>query len=158
MSDRICLMNSARIEQVGSPLELYGHPKTLFAARFFGESNLFEGQLVRSGDRLAVEGEWGRALLGDQSQAVGIGERTTAMVRPEHVRILPDGSTDGENTFAATVEQVIFNGGISKCYLRDESGRQIIVTHLTNAAGPQVRVGDRVHTRWDAAAMILLAN
>ena len=158
MSDRICLMNNARIEQVGSPLELYGSPRTLFAARFFGESNLFEGQLVRSGRQLAVEGEWGRIVLGNEDQSMAVGDRAIAMIRPERVRLLPGGADECDNTVPATVEQVIFNGGVSKCYLRDESGHPIIVTHLTDAAGPQLSAGDQVRAGWDANATVLLAT
>ncbi|OUL95001.1 ABC transporter ATP-binding protein, partial [Paraburkholderia hospita] len=45
LSDRICLMNQARIEQVGTPADLYDRPATRFAAGFIGHSNLLEGEL-----------------------------------------------------------------------------------------------------------------
>ena len=46
MSDRICLMNNSRIEQIGSPAELYFSPRSVFAADFIGESNLLDGQVA----------------------------------------------------------------------------------------------------------------
>ena len=47
MSDRICLMNDGRIEQLGSPAELYFRPRTLFVADFLGESNLLPARVER---------------------------------------------------------------------------------------------------------------
>ena len=46
MSDRICLMNEGRIEQIGSPADLYFQPNSIFAADFLGESNLFAGKVI----------------------------------------------------------------------------------------------------------------
>src|SRR6218665_2847284 len=56
MSDRICLMNGGKIEQSGSPRELYLRPRTLFVADFLGESNLFAGVVTEvQGDEVRVE-------------------------------------------------------------------------------------------------------
>ncbi len=46
LSDRICLMNRARIEQVDTPQDLYFHPRSLFAADFLGDSNILAGRLA----------------------------------------------------------------------------------------------------------------
>ena len=55
MSDRICLMNDGRIEQIGTPQDLYFRPRTLFAADFLGESNLLAGVVERvDGDEVDV--------------------------------------------------------------------------------------------------------
>ena len=47
MSDRIVLMNEGRFEQIGTPGEIYDHPKTSFVARFIGTANIFSGQVKR---------------------------------------------------------------------------------------------------------------
>ena len=78
MSDRICVMNHGRIEQIASPAEIYEHPKTRFVAEFMGRSNLLQGEMREDGAfycgdlRLPLEGK------GEIGSA-------TAMIRPERI-------------------------------------------------------------------------
>ncbi|PFO11434.1 polyamine ABC transporter ATP-binding protein, partial [Bacillus thuringiensis] len=65
LSDRICLMNQARIEQIGTPAQLYDRPATRFAADFLGHSNLLDGVVERLAD--------GRVALRVGSRLVPIG-------------------------------------------------------------------------------------
>ena len=87
MADRIAVMNDGRIEQLGTPEEIYRRPRSRFVADFIGDSNFFE----------ATVGEGG-ALLADGSKvpcAGGAGQ-ATVMVRPEAIRLSPsEGSLAG---------------------------------------------------------------
>ncbi len=78
ISDRIALMNVGTVEQVGTPLELYYHPKTEFVARFLGLSNILE-----------LEAENGRACLGGLCFNVGKEGRVRLFFRPESVYVKP---------------------------------------------------------------------
>ncbi|MGP1614127.1 MAG: ABC transporter ATP-binding protein [Pollutimonas bauzanensis] len=84
MSDRICLMSNARIEQVDTPNNIYLRPKSLFAARFIGESNILSGD-VRSNGRGGFELDCGgfRVPIDGGYQA---GSHIDLLIRPEHVR------------------------------------------------------------------------
>src|SRR6478752_4551822 len=66
LSDRIAVFNNGRIEQVGTPKDLYDKPETLFVAKFIGESNLFDSQ--RAGELIVVRPE--RLLMFDQTASV----------------------------------------------------------------------------------------
>src|SRR5690606_31885849 len=77
MSDRICLMNQARIEQIGTPRELYDRPASRFAAQFLGHSNILDGE-VRDG-RLQWQGE--SLPLPDAQGALD--SKAALLVRPE---------------------------------------------------------------------------
>jgi iron(III) transport system ATP-binding protein len=87
MSDRILLLNEGRIEQQGTPQQMYGSPATLFTADFMGSNNRLTGRVaeVRDGDAL-LQGEgfalWGTAIRGATSGGNG-----TAMIRLERIRI-----------------------------------------------------------------------
>jgi ABC-type Fe3+/spermidine/putrescine transport system ATPase subunit len=65
MSDRICLMNNSRIEQIGSPADLYFSPRSVFAADFIGESNLLDAQVVAiDGTEVTLNWRGGRLAQG----------------------------------------------------------------------------------------------
>src|SRR5476649_2461030 len=84
LSDRICLMNQARIEQVGTPQEIYERPATAFAADFIGISTIFHG--VRDQHTLRTEeGEF--ALPDNAPRGIGNGAAAALVIRPEHIRV-----------------------------------------------------------------------
>ncbi|MBV9754601.1 MAG: ABC transporter ATP-binding protein [Hyphomicrobiales bacterium] len=93
MSDRVTVMRSGRIEQIGTAEELYHSPANTFVARFLGESNLIPGEVidVTSGKaRLSVPG-FERPLVGRAAAGVGKGMKAAAMIRPENIRPRPGG-------------------------------------------------------------------
>ncbi len=94
ISDRILLLNNGKIEQQGTPQEMYGSPSTLFTAEFMGSNNRLEGKVteVRDG-RARIEGR-GWALWGKAGEGVTQGQDGTAVIRVEQVRLAddPDGN------------------------------------------------------------------
>lgn len=81
ISDRILLLNNGKIEQQGTPQEMYGSPSTLFTAEFMGSNNRLEGKVteVRDG-RARIEGR-GWALWGKAGEGVSAGQDGTAVIR-----------------------------------------------------------------------------
>jgi len=93
MSDRILLLNNGRIEQQGTPEEMYGNPSTLFTADFMGSNNRLTGRVTEVRDGAArVQGD-GWALWGLARQSTRAGAEGTAMIRLERIR-LADGPGD----------------------------------------------------------------
>jgi multiple sugar transport system ATP-binding protein len=93
MADRIVVMHDGRIEQIGTPLELYDHPGNLFVAQFIGSPamNVVNGTVRRGGGAAYVEVAGGvrwplDTAPGAEGQAVAYG------VRPEHLTLAPDGN------------------------------------------------------------------
>ena len=87
MSDRIAVMNRGRVEQVGSPEEVYERPATTFVAGFIGVSNLMPAVVSRPGQ---VKLESGPEVPGN-TDGIGPGEGCYAVVRPEKLRVEPVG-------------------------------------------------------------------
>ena len=87
ISDRILLLNNGVIEQQGTPQEMYGSPKTLFAAEFMGSNNRLHGTVsALENGRARIEGaSW--ALWGMAGEGVSVGEEATAVIRVERLRI-----------------------------------------------------------------------
>ena len=94
MSDRIVLLNGGRIEQMGTPDELYFQPRSLFAAQFLGDSNILGGKVRGNGpDGFGRDGFGPQRSPARSSSVVSEGEAVKVMVRPENVTMLADGAT-----------------------------------------------------------------
>ncbi len=103
MADRIVVMNAGRVEQVGTPLELYDTPANLFVADFIGSPsmNFIRGTLQQDAAGMAVVGDDGTRLRVPESLAGRAGQKVVYGVRPEHF-VLAQGDAGAE----ATVEVV----------------------------------------------------
>lgn len=152
MSDRVAVMNAGRIEQVGSPKELYEEPASAFVANFVGESNRFAGRLVKlAGGMGAVAVTNGPPLHGRTANqaAPGLGNPATLIVRPEMV------SLSMHPTAGAALEGVItdltYAGSSWSCSVAIANGSSIVARVPTERlGGPALTLGDRVGVSWRA--------
>lgn len=153
MSDRIAVMRDGRIEQVGTPRDLYERPVNEFVANFIGESNLLEGHLQRRDGRsfLVTDGDWWIALPSvDDVQA---GARITASLRPERIVV---GETKGENTTEGVIEEVIYVGEATKFRVRVRGERYLTVKQPSRLETMRWQRGDRITLSWRAEDMVVL--
>ncbi|GAA0588130.1 ABC transporter ATP-binding protein [Actinomadura livida] len=116
LADRVVVLRSGEVEQIGTPEEVYTHPASAYIAGFMGYRNLLElpvlagGGPAEAGGRVTVGNEGGLVLTGVARQPVP-GPRAVAAVRPEDLRVAgPPGSTAGENVMAVRVEVSEFHG------------------------------------------------
>ncbi len=155
MSDRICLMNNARIEQIGTPDDLYFRPKTIFAADFLGESNIIDAtvQGVDNGCAVLTMGSGG-TIRATAEQSPKSGDKVTFMVRPESIRVL-DAGENAENMVAGTVKDIIVAGNVTKSYIELPDSVTVKVTQLTGAS-QRMRKGDHTRLGWSAERTVTL--
>lgn len=152
MSDRIAVMRDGRIEQIGTPDEIYNHPKTSYVATFVGNANILHGvaesiqgenAIVKIGnDRVIVKLETSRQDTGDTraKQYLAAGEKVTLAVRSENIllqetAVIGDTGTDHRDT----VDISVSGGGLDAHNKNSVSGLQATVTEK-NFAGGQLRV------------------
>ncbi|NLS10730.1 ABC transporter ATP-binding protein [Nesterenkonia sp. MY13] len=108
MSDRVVVMNSGRIEQVGPPREIYRRPASRFVAGFVGRANFFDIQR-RSADETSAEVElWGRVYTVPAHPRARETEDLTLLVRPESLKLTPESGESGPAT--AVVTAAVFMG------------------------------------------------
>jgi multiple sugar transport system ATP-binding protein len=110
MADQIVVLNEGRIEQVGTPVELYARPKNLFVARFLGAPpmNLLSGRISRKGGELGVDLAGGRRMALDGRQVdLAEGAPVTVGIRPEHVAL-----GEGELKVETHTSEVLGSGTI----------------------------------------------
>ncbi len=111
MSDRIAVMDSGRVAQLGTPAEIYENPRTAFVARFIGESNFFEGVATPAGTTWEVRQEDGACFQVPPHPALAPGQRVRIAVRPEWLDVqTPDAVPPGENALTGVVREIIYLG------------------------------------------------
>ena len=157
MSDRIVLLNEGRIEQMGTPDELYFRPRSLFAAEFLGDSNILAGKVEGTGPTASVETEAGHKIACQPSSSATVGEAVKVMVRPENVSMLADGEvSDLANQLPAEAVDTISFGGVIKCYARLGDGTTMVVQELTKAGRHMPSGGAPVTLAWAAEDTLVL--
>jgi spermidine/putrescine transport system ATP-binding protein len=112
MSDRIAVMDQARIAQLGTPAEIYENPRTAFVAKFIGESNFLEGRVVSRVDAWwEVETPHGRRFRIPGQDGLAPGRDARIAVRPEWMDLCRPGAVPaGENSLSGTIRDVIYLG------------------------------------------------
>jgi putative spermidine/putrescine transport system ATP-binding protein len=154
LADRIVVMNRGRIEQIGSPPEIYQRPATRFVAEFIGLCNFFEGVVEESGGGcLVVRTARGLALAADAGGSpVQVGEEVIVAVRPQHVAIASE--ADGRNRFRARVRSSTYLGSISRHRL-EIRGEEIVMECHGEAVRPLIPGSDVVVTCEPTRALLL---
>jgi iron(III) transport system ATP-binding protein len=121
MADRIVVMNAARIEQIGSPQDVYDRPRSKFVARFLGGSNVIDATHL-SGKAVEVAG---RTLEIGEGEFAGPGKPMSFCVKMHDLELLPDPRADGANTLSAVVRSQTYVGS-HRDYLVD-IGQELLV-------------------------------
>ncbi|MDH6121353.1 ABC transporter ATP-binding protein [Kitasatospora sp. GAS204B] len=150
MADTIAVMNQGRIEQLGSPAELYENPSTTFVANFLGQSNLIPGVVEGVDGGVVTVRAHGRALTLKADRARATSGAVILGVRPEKVQIA--GSEDevpsGFNCLTGTVVDTSFIGVSTQYLVKLASGEEISVFEQNTGRAIQ-RPGNEVAVYWD---------
>jgi iron(III) transport system ATP-binding protein len=110
LSDRVVVMNQGHIEQIGTPREIYGHPRTEFVAQFVGAANLLKGELLTCSKEGTCHLRVGEMVLVARSTRVCVaGSACTAIIHPEAISISSVKQLD-DNSFQGVVREVFFLG------------------------------------------------
>ena len=153
MSDRIMLMNAGKVEQLGTPNQLYFEPKTQFAADFIGASSLIDATVAEVGEpaRLSLPGgEACRSYLHDR---VEVGVAGKLLLRPEALRLSQDENCPpGHNLLRGKILNTLVTGGTSKHFVLLDSGARVAVQELTNQNSTRLRPGLQVVVIWPEKA------
>lgn len=160
MSDRIAVMRSGRVDQLGTAEDLYERPSTEFVAGFLGVSNLLEGRIVDAASgHIEVELDAGQRLRAAHER-LPTGTRVKVGVRPEKVRLrATDASTDAIDTDAGSdinvlegkVTDASYVGVSTQYVVRLVQGQDVVVYAQnleTSGVAEQHQVGQLVRLTW----------
>lgn len=138
ISDRVVVMNRGRMEQVGTPFEIYNFPQTTFVAGFVGTLNQLRAVVIDAGEgQLGFDGQTFRT---SGPVAAANGSTVLAMLRPEELHF---GTAEGENQLHGRVESVTFLGALVRIQLAFGSGR-VTLDALNERRLHLPRVGDEL--------------
>ncbi len=142
LSDAIAVMHRGRLEQVGTPEQIYRRPRTRFVAEFIGSSNLIPGHVTGvTGDAVEVTTAAGLRLGGvSEGPLPAPGAAATLLVRPEAVRIAGDSPPEGVPTLRGRVLDSVFLGDHYDLIVEAEPGLQLKVHSTAPASGDAIRL------------------
>lgn len=154
MSDRIVVMKEGRFEQMGTPVEVYNHPRTAFVADFIGGSNIITGNVIdESNGMITFKNENGigkvvnttdRSYLNTDIQVAIRGENLSWFDKEEHI----------EPYYKGVVVEKVFQGGTMKIAVKLKDGK-VVYSHQHDIMCP-IEVGEEVEVNWSPEKAVLL--
>jgi putative spermidine/putrescine transport system ATP-binding protein len=161
MSDRIAVMNAGRVEQVGTPIEIYDRPQTRFVADFIGDTNIFRGQRVTLDKGAGIAVGNGLVLALPESAAVADGASLSVALRPEKIRLSPGAVTPTITAGTAAkgaIESTNFLGGAVLYRITLDSGQRVLAQHPNAGAERLHAPGSEVTLGWAPSDLVILKD
>jgi spermidine/putrescine transport system ATP-binding protein len=149
MSDRIAVMHAGKVEQLGTPEELYERPTSRFVADFIGSTNLLLGTIEADGVVRLSSGE----VAPVAHDGLPIGTEIEVSVRPEAIAIVP---ASAPGALRASVEQAAYLGSTVSYQLRTSGG--LALTVLSPKTGTRLPVGSDVAVTWSPSEALILGR
>jgi iron(III) transport system ATP-binding protein len=131
-ADLIAVMNHGKIEQLGTPEDIYDRPQSEFVARFIGASNVVKGKAIDA-SHIAVAG----ATLRCSGEALTPGQDAAVAIRQHEITVSPARPASGDNIVSATVARHVFLGSTRDYVVELADGLQLRVTTPPAASMPQ---------------------
>lgn len=160
MSDRIAVMSQGVVEQIGTPVDIYKKPESLFVAGFIGSANLLPStvsQFDSAGGTVVLQGG-GTVTVTRDNVASDVtwatGEEVTVMLRPEHLHVTVERPVG--DALQAEVTDVVFQGSAVRLVLQLENGTEVTAIVGGDVDLPFLRPGAAVWLSWLAASPYVL--
>ena len=149
MADTIAVMNEGKIEQMGSPADLYDNPETAFVANFLGQSNLIKGTISgNDGDSLVVD-LYGQKISVPKNRSHAVDNSMYAGIRPEKFRIsLLDTPVSGNVLTGGRIEDVSYIGVSTQYQVEMPWGQELMVFEQNDDGVAPFNKGDAVNISW----------
>ncbi|MBS7645706.1 ABC transporter ATP-binding protein [Candidatus Bathyarchaeota archaeon] len=154
MADVIAVMNKGKVEQVGSPKEIYDEPKTRFVAEFIGETNLLPCRVVEDGEGVVTVSSDGLNITARKVEGISLGDEAFISIRPRKIKI--KGAEALDNVYPAVVRDVIFHGEEIRFIVELEDGRRLNVVTPRIGEYEKMGTGQRIEIGWSAADSMLV--
>ena len=146
MSDTIVVMRDGRFEQIGSPSEVYDHPKTSYVASFVGSANVLKGTVEKiSGDTVVLRNSSGTMVCDKEHFSVSEGSTETLAVRSEQISVWKEPKSAYGLT--GTIVEKTFVGGMLRIVVKLHDGEEVVVSR--HGINFDYDTGDQVYLEWE---------
>jgi spermidine/putrescine transport system ATP-binding protein len=150
MADTIAVMNKGKIEQMGTPEDLYDSPKTSFVANFLGQSNLIPGKVIGSDGSNMIVDLFGTKIGVPKTRNSATGDSVLVGIRPEKFRISVEGKpTQGNVLSGGIVSDVSYIGVSTQYHVEMPWGKEVIVFEQNDDDEEMLRKGAKVVLSWE---------
>ncbi|WP_244540607.1 ABC transporter ATP-binding protein [Hyphomicrobium sp. CS1BSMeth3] len=157
LSDRIVVMSSGEIVQIGSPSDIYNRPANQFVADFVGMSNLMRARTSSAdGDRVSVSFPNGRSYVTKAEGNLAHPSDVDVFVRPESVKLAPNaGSPSGK--LSGTVEHIVYAGASTYAHVSVGLAKPVVASLSQKPQDSNaIRIGDELSLDWDETDALLM--
>jgi len=159
MADTIAVMNEGRIEQMGSPADLYDNPKTAFVANFLGQSNLIKGTISGNDGDLHIADLYGQKISLPKNRSHATDSSIYAGIRPEKFRIsLLSTPVSGNVLSGGRIEDVSYIGVSTQYQVAMPWGQELIVFEQNDDGVAPFKIGDSVNISWEPVFTFALSG
>jgi spermidine/putrescine transport system ATP-binding protein len=150
MADTIAVMNEGKIEQMGSPADLYDNPETAFVANFLGQSNLIKGTITGNDGNSLVADLYGQKVSIPKVRSHAVDNSIYAGIRPEKFRIsLLNTPVSGNVLSGGRIEDVSYIGVSTQYQVAMPWGQELIVFEQNDDGVAPFNKGDAVNISWE---------
>ncbi|WP_417501792.1 spermidine/putrescine ABC transporter ATP-binding protein PotA [Marinobacter sp.] len=148
MSDRIVVLKDGRIQQLGTPREVYERPANVFTARFVGQTNFFPGRVTSiEGERISVDVFGLNRDLSKPPFRVAMNQSLHVLLRPEDIRVLAPDDTEG---VAGHIVERNYKGSTLDSVIELKDGSHVMASEFFDEDDPafDYSIGERVRVSW----------
>ena len=162
MSDRVVVMEEGYIEQIGTPRQVYEEPQTLNVAKFIGEANIFESDILSvNGDKQVTVNVLGKVRAAKSTRSFAIGEKVHVLIRPEDVRVWNQHEVnETSHMFPGTVEEAIYKGTTVDLIVRLANQQIISATEFFDEDDDRLeyKMSEQVWVDWTPGWEVILPH
>lgn len=160
MSDNIAVMNEGHFEQLGSPQELYGKPKTAFVAKFVGNNNNIGAVVIENtGKYLKIRHESGKEFSLQIDTNYKVGTSVEYLLRPESIMINPSKDIVDLNRISIKISSVLFDGANSQLLGKPSNfDEEFLISLPQNRLYDHIKPGDVIEVGWNVNSGLCFEN
>src|SRR3990167_4501016 len=162
MSDRVVVMHEGYIEQIGTHRQVYEEPKNLAVAKFIGEANIYDGQVVSTSDnRQVLVTIFNKTRAAKTKRVFQPDEKVHVLIRPEDVRVWGQAEvTDTDDMFAGVVEDATYKGTTVDLMVKLNNSKTIAATMFFDEDDDRLeyKVGEQVWVNWTPGWEVILPH
>ena len=152
ISDTIAVMRAGKLEQAGTPNEIYCTPRTKFIADFMGATNILSGKVIATDNgRLQLETDNGLRVIALHNEDTGSNEITGISIHPELIELLPsDADLEGDNRFKGKIIEMIYQGDFIETKISLNQTGELLTAHFPSRLEMVTRLspGEEVLVHW----------